>query len=94
MNVPEGTPVMVVQKEHQRTGQLTEGVVDRILTKSPWHPRGIKVMLSSGIVGRVQQIQLLEQDQQAEQDQQEAGGGLPVRIHLNEYTWYWVSEPR
>lgn len=51
-----GTKVMVVQKQDQRTGKLTEGIVKRILTNSPNHPRGIKVMLENGIVGRVQQI--------------------------------------
>jgi uncharacterized repeat protein (TIGR03833 family) len=51
-----GTRVRVVQKEHQRTGQLTEGVVSRILTNSPNHPHGIKVMLEGGTVGRVKEI--------------------------------------
>ncbi len=51
-----GATVMVVQKQDQRTGKLTEGVVQRILTNSQNHPRGIKVMLESGIVGRVQEI--------------------------------------
>lgn len=47
---------MVVQKHHQRTGELTEGIVMKLLTKSPTHPHGIKVMLESGIVGRVKEI--------------------------------------
>lgn len=51
-----GAKVLVVQKQDQRTGKLTEGIVSRILTNSKNHPRGIKVMLESGIVGRVQQI--------------------------------------
>ncbi len=51
-----GQTVEVVQKPHQRTGQLTEGVVKRILTKSVNHPHGIKVMLESGVVGRVKKI--------------------------------------
>lgn len=54
--VPPGTHVMVVQKQDQRTGKLTEGIVKDILTNSPTHPRGIKVRLESGIVGRVQKI--------------------------------------
>lgn len=54
--VPAGTPVMVVQKQDQRTGKLTEGIVKDILTNSSTHPRGIKVRLESGIVGRVQKI--------------------------------------
>ena len=48
-----GSTVMVVQKQDQGSGKLTEGVVKRILTKSQTHPHGIKVMLESGIVGRV-----------------------------------------
>ena len=51
-----GAKVMVVQKHDQRSGTLTEGVVKRILTKSAHHPHGIKVMLESGIVGRVKEI--------------------------------------
>lgn len=55
-NIKIGTKVMVVQKQDQRTGKLTEGIVTRILTNSRNHPRGIKVMLEDGIVGRVQHI--------------------------------------
>ncbi len=51
-----GARVQVVQKQDQRTGKLTEGVVEKILTKSPTHPHGIKVRLESGIVGRVKEI--------------------------------------
>ncbi|WP_339060303.1 YwbE family protein [Tepidibacillus marianensis] len=51
-----GAKVRVVQKQDQRSGKLTEGVVQRILTKSPNHHRGIKVMLENGIVGRVKEI--------------------------------------
>ena len=47
---------MVVQKQDQRTGKLTQGIVQRILTNSPNHHRGIKVMLEGGIVGRVKSI--------------------------------------
>ena len=55
-NIKVGTKVEIVQKPHQRTGQLTLGVVSRILTKSANHPHGIKVQLESGIVGRVKEI--------------------------------------
>lgn len=55
-NIQIGTEVEVVQKNHQRTGELTPGVVSRILTKSANHPHGIKVQLESGIVGRVKEI--------------------------------------
>ncbi len=51
-----GLPVAIVQKQHQRTGKLTEGVVSRILTKSKRQPHGIKVKLLDGKVGRVKNI--------------------------------------
>ena len=51
-----GQQVKVVQKQDQRSGKLTEGVVSKLLTNSPTHPHGIKVMLEDGIVGRVQEI--------------------------------------
>lgn len=56
VNIKPGIRVKVVQKKDQRTGQLTEGTVQRLLTKSLSHPHGIKVMLESGIVGRVKEI--------------------------------------
>ena len=46
----------IVQKPHQRTGRLTEGIVKDILTSSAVHHRGIKVRLVDGIVGRVQEV--------------------------------------
>jgi uncharacterized repeat protein (TIGR03833 family) len=55
-NIQPGMRVRVVEKQNQRSGQLTEGFVQRILTKSPHHPHGIKVMLENGIVGRVKEI--------------------------------------
>jgi uncharacterized repeat protein (TIGR03833 family) len=51
-----GIEVQVVQKNDQRSGKLTKGTVQRILTNSKTHPHGIKVMLESGIVGRVKEI--------------------------------------
>ncbi|RFU61785.1 YwbE family protein [Peribacillus glennii] len=55
-NIKKGTKVKVVQKQDQRTGKLTEGVVSEILTNSVSHPHGIKVRLENGIVGRVKEI--------------------------------------
>jgi len=49
-----GSRVLIVEKHNQASGTLTEGIVQRILTKSPSHPHGIKVMLVNGKVGRVQ----------------------------------------
>lgn len=54
--IKAGIRVQVVQKQDQRTGKLTEGVVKDILTKSSTHPHGIKVRLTSGVVGRVKNI--------------------------------------
>ncbi len=51
-----GALVNVVQKQDQKTGKLTQGEIQKILTNSPNHPHGIKVMLTSGIVGRVKEI--------------------------------------
>ncbi len=51
-----GMQVKVVQKQDQRTGRLTEGVVQDILTNSGVHPHGIKVRLQGGNVGRVKEI--------------------------------------
>jgi uncharacterized repeat protein (TIGR03833 family) len=56
-NIKPGTKVLVVKKEDQRSGKLTEGIVETILTNSANHPRGIKVRLVGGVVGRVQEIQ-------------------------------------
>jgi len=54
--IAPGMRVQIVEKQNQPTGQLTEGIVARILTNSPTHPHGIKVMLVNGKVGRVQVI--------------------------------------
>jgi conserved hypothetical protein len=51
-----GASVKVVLKADQRSGKLTEGTVQKILTNSSFHPHGIKVMLQDGQVGRVQEI--------------------------------------
>lgn len=55
-NIQTGQLVRVVQKQDQRSGELTEGIVVAILTKSPQHPHGIKVRLDTGEVGRVKEI--------------------------------------
>jgi len=51
-----GLHVQIVQKQDQRTGNLTEGKVLRILTSSNFHPHGIKVKLDDGKIGRIQNI--------------------------------------
>ncbi|KAF5047041.1 YwbE family protein [Anaerotignum sp.] len=55
-NVKIGAAVKIVLKADQKTGKLTEGTVKKILTNSPTHPHGIKVMLTDGQVGRIQEI--------------------------------------
>ncbi len=55
-NIKIGLFVAVVQKPHQRSGEITRGIVGKILTKSPNHPYGIKVQLESGLVGRIKEI--------------------------------------
>ncbi len=55
-DIRPGVTVRIVQKQDQRTGKLTTGVVARILTRSATHPHGIKVMLEDGTVGRVKEI--------------------------------------
>ncbi|HLR63571.1 MAG TPA: YwbE family protein [Lentibacillus sp.] len=55
-NIKPGQNVRIVQKQDQRSGKLTEGIVSRILTNSAAHPHGIKVMLENGAVGRVKEI--------------------------------------
>ncbi len=54
--IKKGLKVKIVLKQDQRSGKLTEGIVQDILTKSPSHPYGIKVRLSSGEVGRVKEL--------------------------------------
>jgi uncharacterized repeat protein (TIGR03833 family) len=55
-NIKPGMEVSMVLKKDQRTGKLTQGIVQDILTKSAMHPHGIKVRLTTGEVGRVKNI--------------------------------------
>ena len=55
-DIKPGARVLVVQKQDQHSGELTEGIVQDILTKSPHHPHGIKVRLAGGVVGRVKEL--------------------------------------
>ena len=54
--IRSGLKVQIVEKQNQRSGAVSEGIVARILTSSPTHPHGIKVMLEDGRVGRVKAI--------------------------------------
>jgi len=55
-DIKPGTIVKIIEKTNQKTGELTEGIVKKILTSSSTHPYGIKVILESGIIGRVKEI--------------------------------------
>ena len=56
INIKSGIKVNIVLKQDQRSGKLTEGIVKDLLTNSATHPHGIKVRLTDGQVGRVQEI--------------------------------------
>jgi len=55
-DIKPGLRVSIVLKKDQRSGKLTEGIVNDILTNSPSHPHGIKVRLKNGEIGRVKEI--------------------------------------
>jgi uncharacterized repeat protein (TIGR03833 family) len=55
-DIRPGMRVSIVLKQDQRTGRRTVGVVKDLLTNSKFHPHGIKVRLTDGQVGRVQEI--------------------------------------
>lgn len=59
-DIRPGTEVDIVLKKNQHSAILTRGVVRDILTKSAYHPHGIKVRLRDGQVGRVKAIRSLE----------------------------------
>ncbi len=56
MKIEQGLKVKIVMKQDQKSGKLTDGIVKDILTNSSSHPHGIKVRLTSGHIGRVQEI--------------------------------------
>ena len=55
-DITPGIEVEIVLKQDQRTGKLTSGIVQNILTSSSFHPHGIKVRLTDGQIGRVKNI--------------------------------------
>ena len=55
-DIKVGKVVGIVLKEDQTSGNITEGVIQDILTKSLYHPHGIKVRLTTGEVGRVKKV--------------------------------------
>lgn len=58
VNIKPGQTVSIVLKKDQRTGVLTQGIIKTILTKSAFHPHGIKVRLENGLIGRVKAIHI------------------------------------
>jgi uncharacterized repeat protein (TIGR03833 family) len=56
VNIKSGSKVYIVLKKDQRTGKKTKGIVKDVLTRSSFHPHGIKVRLEDGRVGRVQEV--------------------------------------
>jgi uncharacterized repeat protein (TIGR03833 family) len=64
-DITPGLRVNITQKPDQRSGRLTGGIVKDILTKSAYHPHGIKVRLDTGEVGRVQEIVEIGQEAEA-----------------------------
>jgi uncharacterized repeat protein (TIGR03833 family) len=96
--VVRGTKVDVVEKEHQRSGQATLGNVARSLGSSPYHPRGIKVVLECGTIGRVVKVHDAEEpvDDPGELRVDEADGeGYAKDDFLAEYgdLVRWSSAP-
>jgi len=57
-HIKPGQTVSIVLKKDQKSGMLTQGRVKTILTKSSFHPHGIKVQLENGLVGRVKIIHI------------------------------------
>ena len=55
-HIKPGCEVDIVLKADQGTGTLTHGIVQNLLTNAPFHPRGIKVRLTDGRIGRVQRV--------------------------------------
>jgi uncharacterized repeat protein (TIGR03833 family) len=55
-DIKSGLSVYIILKKDQRTGKRTKGIVKDVLTRSSFHPHGIKVRLVDGRVGRVQEI--------------------------------------
>ena len=55
-DIKHGSRVYIILKKDQRSGKRTSGIVKDILTRSSYHPHGIKVRLEDGRVGRVQEI--------------------------------------
>ncbi|HWL24499.1 MAG TPA: YwbE family protein [Ureibacillus sp.] len=55
-DIQPGITVEIVLKKDQKTGKRTKGIVKDILTNSSTHPHGIKVRLTDGQIGRVQEI--------------------------------------
>lgn len=79
-----GDKVKIIQKKDYVSGDLTEGVVKDVLTKKQVHPRGHKVRLTNGIIGRVQQFADQEQKNPQIDEEKEASQPPTVEHKLSE----------
>jgi uncharacterized repeat protein (TIGR03833 family) len=61
-NIYPGLEVAIILKKDQRSGRLTYGIVQDILTSAAFHSRGIKVRLEDGQVGRVAETEVVDPD--------------------------------
>ncbi len=52
--IKPGSAVWIIEKENYGTDKYRQGIVQDILTSKENHPRGVKVRLTNGIIGRVQ----------------------------------------
>jgi uncharacterized repeat protein (TIGR03833 family) len=73
-----GDKVLVVQKKDYASGQLTSGVVKDVLTSKEFHPRGHKVRLTSGIIGRVQKFADQVEEEKSETKQPSSAHYTPA----------------
>ena len=52
--IKKGSAVWIIEKENYGTDKYKQGIVKDILSPREIHPRGIKVRLTDGSIGRVQ----------------------------------------
>ncbi|WP_430810737.1 MULTISPECIES: YwbE family protein [unclassified Carboxylicivirga] len=57
-NIKKGTKVAILQKQDERSGHLTHGVVQEVTEDVSFHLKGIECKLKTGQVGRVKMIKL------------------------------------
>lgn len=70
--ITPGTAVNIILKADQPTGRTVSGTVSELLTRGD-HPRGVKVRLTDGRVGRVQSLRSGEPEDDGKSAQESAG---------------------